>query len=182
MPLLTKVKELYLPGVRIVDLVTFPDDRGSFTEIMRIDWKELLGDDNIVQANLSFSYPGIVRAWHRHVRGQVDYFFVVKGAAKICAYDDREDSPTKGHLVEVVLSEQRRQILRIPGHYWHGYKVVSAEPVILIYFVSKLYDYENPDELRRPYNDPSIVPVAINGKKDDPRVGKSWDWFYPPHR
>ena len=112
--MLSKVRELSLPGVRIVDLVTFPDDRGTFTEIMRADWTEILGEDKIVQANLSFSFPGIVRAWHRHVRGQVDYFFVVRGAIKVCAYDDEERSPTRGHLVEVVLSEQRRQILRVP--------------------------------------------------------------------
>ena len=182
MPLLGSVRDLALPGVRLVDLVVFPDDRGSFTEIIREDWGELLGGDKIVQANLSFSYPGIVRAWHRHERGQVDYFFVVKGAAKVCAFDDDPNSPTRGHLVEVVLSEQRRQILRVPGKYWHGYKVVSSEPVLLVYFVTKLYDYDNPDELRRPWNDPSIVPVAINGRRDDPRVGKPWDWFYPPHK
>ncbi|NHW44802.1 MAG: dTDP-4-dehydrorhamnose 3,5-epimerase, partial [Candidatus Verstraetearchaeota archaeon] len=80
MPLLTAVRELPLPGVKLVDLATFPDERGIFTEIMRADWKDLLGDDVIVQANLSVTYPGIVRAWHRHVRGQTDYFLVVRGS------------------------------------------------------------------------------------------------------
>jgi len=182
MPLLTEVKELPLPGVKLVDLTRFPDERGIFTEIMRSDWKNLLGEDSIVQANFSITYPGIVRAWHKHERGQTDYFLVVKGSIKVCAYDDREGSPTKGCMVEVVLSEDGMQILRVPGHYWHGFKVVSPEPAYLIYFVNKLYDYQNPDELRRPWNDPTIVPKAINGKKDDPRVGKPWDWFYPPHK
>lgn len=182
MPLIDKIKNLALPGVKIADLVTFPDERGSFTEIIRMDWNDFIGNDSIVQANLSFSYPNIVRAWHRHLRGQVDYFFVVKGAAKICAYDDDPKSPTKGHLVEVILSESRRQILRVPGKYWHGYKVIGNEPVFLIYFVTKLYDYSNPDELRRPWNDPTVVPKVINGKEDDIRIGKPWDWFYPPHK
>jgi len=69
MPLLGNVKDLPLAGVKIVDLVTFPDERGSFTEVMRIDWKEIVQDE-IVQANLSVSYPGIVRAWHKHERGK----------------------------------------------------------------------------------------------------------------
>jgi len=69
MPLLTEVKELPLPGVKLVDVTRFPDERGIFTEIMRSDWKELLGEDSIVQANLSVTYPGIVRAWHKHERG-----------------------------------------------------------------------------------------------------------------
>ncbi len=182
MPLLGQVRELALPGMKLVDLMRFPDERGIFTEVMRSDWKELLGDDVIVQANLSITYPGIVRAWHKHERGQVDYFLVVKGSLKVCAYDDREDSPTKGYLVEVVLSENRLQLLRVPGHYWHGIKAVGVEPAYLIYFVNRLYDYKKPDEVRRPWNDPTVVPICINGKRDDPRCGKPWDWFYPPHK
>lgn len=182
MPLLTEVKELALPGVKIVDLVRSPDERGVFTEIMRVDWRELLGDDQIAQANLSITYPGIVRAWHRHRRGQTDYFLVVKGSIKVCAYDDEEGSPTRGNLVEVVLSEDRMQLLRVPGHYWHGFKALGIEPAYLIYFTSRLYDYRNPDEERRPWNDPSIVPSRINGRSDDPRVGKPWDWFASPHK
>ena len=182
MPLISEVKELALPGVKIVDLARFPDERGVFTEIMRMDWRELLEEDSILQANLSVTYPGIVRAWHRHRRGQVDYFLVVKGSIKVCAYDDDEGSVTRRHLVEAVLNEDRMRILRVPGKYWHGFKVVGPEPAYLVYFVNRLYDYENPDEERRPWNDPSIIPVAINGRKDDPRVGKSWNWLAPPHR
>ena len=182
MPLSGAIKELALPGVKLVDLMRFPDERGIFTEIMRADWRELLEEDSIMQANLSVTYPGIVRAWHKHERGQVDYFLVVKGAIKVCAYDDRENSPTKGHLVEVILSEYRMQILRVPGYYWHGFKAVGNEPAYLVYFVNRLYDYRNPDEVRRPWNDPTIAPICINGKRDDPRCGKPWNWFYPPHK
>jgi len=181
MPLLGNVKDLPLAGVKIVDLVTFPDERGFFAEVMRVDWEGIVQDE-IVQANLSVSYPGIVRAWHKHERGQVDYFFVLQGGVKICAYDDDPESPTRGHLLEIILSSKRPQLLRVPGKYWHGYKVVGNEVAYLLYFVNKLYDYKNPDELRRPWNDPTIIPIAINGRRDDPRVGKPWDWFYPPHK
>jgi len=174
---LIKVKELPLEGVRIAEIARFIDERGAFHELMRVDWRELLGEDRPLQANLSITYPGIVRAWHRHLRGQVDYFIVIKGAAKICAYDDESR-----HLVEVVLSESLPRILRVPGHYWHGFKAVGVEPTYLLYFVNRLYDYRNPDEERRPWNDPSIVPLRINGSPDDPRCGRPWDWFFPPHK
>ena len=182
MPILGDIKELVLPGAKVIDLARFPDERGIFAEVFREDWKEFLEEDNIVQANLSVTYPGIVRAWHRHLRGQVDYFLVIRGTLKVCAYDDEKSSPTKGHLIEVILNSERMQLLRIPGKYWHGIKAIGTEPVYLVYFVNKLYDYKNPDEERRPWNDKTIVPVAINGKEDDPRVGKPWDWFYPPHK
>ncbi len=62
-----------LPGVRGRDLRVNVDEQGFFAEILREDWKDLLGEDRIVQANLSFSYPGMIRGWHRHSRGQVSY-------------------------------------------------------------------------------------------------------------
>lgn len=166
-----------LEGVKILDLKKFPDERGFFSEILRQDWKDLLRDDAVVQANLSFSYPDMVRAWHRHLRGQVDYFVVAKGSMKICAYDDKTRQ-----LSEIIASEHKLQVVRIPGRYWHGTKTIGNEPSLTIYFVSKLYENKNPDEERRPWNDRAIIPVEINGKKDDPRVGKPWDWFAPPHK
>lgn len=166
-----------LEGIKIKALKRMLDERGSFTELMRADWKEILGEDQIVQANFSTSYLGIVRAWHRHLKEQVDYFLVLKGSLKICAYDDESQE-----LDEIVLSDQSFQIVRIPGHYWHGFKVVGNETAFLLYFTTRLYDYKNPDEERRPWNDLAIVPKLINGKMDDPRVGKPWDWFIVPYK
>ena len=174
------MKDYPLPGVKVCELKVIPDERGFFTEALRKDWSELV-DEWIAQANLSHSYAGTVRAWHRHTRGQTDYFLVLKGAMKICAYDDEEGSPTRGHLVEIIGGGGKLRVVRIPGHYWHGTKAIGDEPSLTLYFVTKLYDHENPDEGRRPWNDPTIVPTAINGTKDDPRVGKPWDWSHTTH-
>jgi dTDP-4-dehydrorhamnose 3,5-epimerase len=54
-----------LEGIRIKTLRRRHDERGSFTELTRRDWREILAEDEIAQANLSISYPGVVRAWHR---------------------------------------------------------------------------------------------------------------------
>jgi dTDP-4-dehydrorhamnose 3,5-epimerase len=166
-----------LKGITLKPLKRACDERGCFTEIMRKDWKDLLGQDQFVQTNFSATFPGIIRAWHRHNRGQVDYFTVLKGALKICVYDEETRE-----LDEIVSTGQDLQVLRIPGHYWHGFKAVGNEASVLIYFTTKLYDYQNPDEERRPWNDPKIVPKLINGKKNDPRIGKPWDWNYPPYK
>src|SRR5690242_15162043 len=105
-----------LPGVKFYDVRKNVDERGFFAEVIRQDWKELLGEDLIIQANLSFSFPGIVRAWHRHNRGQVDYFIVLRGSIKICAYNDQQGSPTRGQLDELIASEEKLQVVRIPGN------------------------------------------------------------------
>jgi dTDP-4-dehydrorhamnose 3,5-epimerase len=171
------MKEYSLKGVKTHEIKILPDERGFFAEALRNDWKELLEDEWITQANISYSYPNIVRAWHKHLRGQIDHFLVLKGAMKICAYDEKT-----GKMTEIIASGEKPTIVRIPGKYLHGTKTVSNEPSLTVYFVTRLYDYQNPDEHRRPWNDETIVPTEINGKKTDPRVGKPWDWSRPPHK
>lgn len=166
-----------LEGIIVKPLNQLTDERGFFTEVMRKDWKDLFLDDKLSQANLSFSYPEIIRAWHRHLKGQVDYFIVLEGAIKICAFDEKT-----GELTEIISTGKNLQTVRIPGHYWHGFRVISNQPAKLLYFTTNLYDYKEPDEERRPWNDPTIIPKTINGKKDDPRAGKSWNWHHPPHK
>lgn len=156
-----------LPGVKILELKKNVDERGFFAELMRGDWKDFFEKEGVVQTNVSWSYPGVIRAWHRHARGQTDYMIVLKGVMRICAYDEA----SKG-LDEVVSSSEKLQCVRIPGHYWHGVKVVGDEPALLVYFTTRLYDYSKPDEERRPENDPTII---------DPRTGKPFDWNRPPH-
>jgi dTDP-4-dehydrorhamnose 3,5-epimerase len=169
-------KEYPLAGVRTHELNVLPDERGFFGEALRQDWQEIV-DEWIKQVNLSYSYPGMVRAWHRHLRGQVDYFLVLEGAMKICAYDEE----TK-RLTEVIGSSTKPTLIRVPGSYWHGTKTISSNPSLSVYFANRLYEYSSPDEERRPWNDPKIVPSEINGSKTDPRVNRPWDWFYPPHK
>ncbi len=171
------MKEYPLKGVKIQEINVLPDERGFFAEALRLDWKEFLEEGWMEQANVSYSYPNMVRAWHKHERGQIDYFLVLKGAMKICAFEEET-----GKMAEVIASGEKPTLVRIPGKYLHGTKTVSAEPSLTVYFVTKLYDYKSPDEVRRPWNDRTIVPTEINGKKDDSRVGKPWDWFLPPHK
>ena len=166
-----------LKGIEVKQIKRLSDERGFFTEVMRKDWKALFAEDKIEQANLSVTYPGIIRAWHRHMRGQTDYFIVLKGTIKICAYNEK----TK-ELNEIISTSKDMQIVRVPGQYWHGFKAIGDEPATLLYFTTKLYDYSNPDEERRTWNDPTIKPKTINGKEDDPRINKPWDWNHPPHK
>jgi dTDP-4-dehydrorhamnose 3,5-epimerase len=157
-----------LEGIRIQEIRKNVDERGFFSEIFREDWKELFGQDEIVQTNLSVSYPGMIRAWHRHGKGQVDYFLVLQGAIKLCAYDDASKE-----VNEIISSQERLQLVRIPGYYWHGFKSIGDNRAVVVYFVNRLYDYKSPDEERRPWNDPSII---------DGKTGQQYDWNRLPFK
>lgn len=156
-----------LPGVKLQEIKKNLDERGFFAELFRTDWKGFIGGDRIMQINLSESKPSIIRAWHRHLRGQIDYIAVIKGTVKVCIYDGGAGSASKGQLEEVVLDSKNPKILRVPGHYWHGTKCIGKEPSTVLYLVTALYDYENPDEERKPFNDCGII---------DAKSSEAYDW------
>ncbi len=52
-------------------------------------------------------------------------------------------------------------MVRVPDHYRHGFRVAGNDPAMLIYSVNRLYDYLNPDEVRRPWDDAATVPWRL---------------------
>jgi dTDP-4-dehydrorhamnose 3,5-epimerase len=134
-------------------------------EIWRDDWEFYGGEDAPAMSYISITYPGIVRAWHRHMRGQIDHFVVVDGKIKVGVYDDRKGSSTQGELDTYVIGEGNKQVIKLPGDCWHGFKALGDGRAMLINLPSKLYDYTNPDEERLPY-DTDRIPL---------------DWEEPPH-
>jgi len=143
-----------IEGVEIRKLEKHVDERGMLCEIMRKDWSIF---KEFAMTYISITYPGIVKAWHRHSRTkQEDFFCVIQGMAKVVVYDSREDSPTKGLINEFVIGEDNLVLLKIPGECWHGFKAVGTKLAVLINFPTKLYDYENPDEERLPPNTDKI--------------------------
>jgi len=98
----------------------------------------------------SLSYPGVIRAWHRHTRGQIDHFVCPSGRIKIGIYDDRDCSDTRGEADTFVVGEHNQKVVRVPGDCWHGFKVIGDEQALLVNFPTALYDYDDPDEQRLP--------------------------------
>lgn len=137
-----------IDGVEVRDLLVNADERGHLVELFRDDWE--LYDPEPAMSYYSMTYPGIVRAWHRHRRGQIDHFVCPKGRLKVGIYDDREASPTEGELNTFVIGEHNQQVVRIPGDCWHGFMVIGDESAFLINFPTNLYDYDDPDEERLP--------------------------------
>ena len=98
---------------------------------------------------------------------------VLEGVVKICAYDGQAGSPTKGDLTEIIASGESLQLVRVPGHYWHGTKTLGVKPSLTLYFATQLYDSNDPDEIRRAWNDPGIL---------DPTSSEPFEWNKPPHK
>ncbi len=141
-----------IQGVEIKRLTRHADERGFLMELLR-------SDDPIFskfgQCYVSMNYPGVVRAWHYH-KQQDDYFVVVKGMVKVGLYDMRDGSPTHGEASELYLGDNNNIVLKIPAGVAHGYKTVGVEPSLLVNFPTELYNREEPDEHRLPWDTDQI--------------------------
>jgi len=139
-------------GVKIKKLKVFKDtpdlkqkvSPGIFMEVLRDDDKLL---KKFGQSNFTIAYKGTIKAFHFH-KYQDDLWFFANGRAAIVLYDQRKNSPTYGKTQIIYGGNDDYKLVLIPKGVVHGYKVLSKEPCLLFYLVTKAYNRNNPDEER----------------------------------
>jgi dTDP-4-dehydrorhamnose 3,5-epimerase len=141
-----------IDGVIVKKLTRHVDERGYLMEILRSD-EELF--QQFGQAYVSACFPGIVKAWHCH-RLQFDHFCCLAGNLKVGLYDDRPDSSTCGQTQALVIGPLNPVLVRIPPLVWHGFTALVGETAVVLNLPTELYNYREPDELRRDAFDPEI--------------------------
>lgn len=139
-----------IEGVHVRPLRKIPDERGAILHM-------LIEDDPYFErfGEIYFSavYPGVIKGWHIHKKMTLNYAVIV-GAIKLVLYDDREGSPTKGQVQELVVGEENYCLVTIPPMVWNGFKGVGTETAIVANCATLPHD---PTEISRkdPF-DPSI--------------------------
>ncbi len=141
-----------IDGVKLKELKTNCDERGRLFEILRRD-DELFSEFG--QAYLTTAYPGVVKAWHLHQR-QTDNMCVIRGRAKLVLYDSREDSATRGEIMEFFLGDDNRLLVQIPPGIYHGFKNIGTGELYVLNLPTNVYDRDNPDEYRLDPHDNDI--------------------------
>jgi dTDP-4-dehydrorhamnose 3,5-epimerase len=140
-----------IDGVEIKDLVTHPDERGFFREIIRVT--DPFFAEGFGQLSHSMMYPGTAKAWHIH-KTQVDWWYVPLGALKVALYDARPGSATHGVTMELFLGENYpAKALKIPPGVAHGCRAIGGVSH-LFYVTSNTYD--TGEEGRIAHDDPEI--------------------------
>lgn len=141
-----------IDGVSIKKLKVISDERGNLMEILRADDDQF---SKFGQVYITTAYPGVVKAWHFH-RLQDDNMTVLQGMVKIVLYDDRETGSTKGLINEFFVGTNNRVLIHIPKGIWHGFKCISDTEAMIVNIVTECYNYEKPDEYRKPAHDSEI--------------------------
>jgi dTDP-4-dehydrorhamnose 3,5-epimerase len=134
-----------LPGIEVIPLHRFEDERGWFVELRR----ESTLPKPTVQTNFSFSRRGVIRGLHYHERGQDDLFACLQGTARVVVLD-RET----GETFTRDIGDDDSVAVYIPGHYAHGFEALSD--LLFCYHVTQEYDPADPDEHGIPWSDPRV--------------------------
>lgn len=141
-----------IDGVKIKELKVWKDkpdlkqnvEPGFFMEVLRDDDKLL---KKFGQSNFTIAYKGTIKAFHWH-KYQDDLWFLSSGKAAIVLYDQRKNSKTKGETQVIYGGDDDYKLVLIPVGVVHGYKVLSSDPCLLFYHVTKAYNAKKPDEER----------------------------------
>jgi dTDP-4-dehydrorhamnose 3,5-epimerase len=151
-----EIINLSLPGLKLIRLNVFDDNRGFFKECYRRSrYAENGIECEFVQDNLSYSKKDVIRGMHyQSDPGQTKLVSVLKGKIYDVAVDIRPDSPYFGKWEGVYLDADKHEQLFIPIGFAHGFCVMSDEGAHVHYKVSSPYISATEKTFR--FDDPQI--------------------------
>ncbi|MCQ2014184.1 dTDP-4-dehydrorhamnose 3,5-epimerase family protein [Clostridium butyricum] len=116
-----------IDGVIIKPLKRICDDRGTIMKMQESTDCEFVGFGEIYFSTI---YPGVVKGWHLHKKTILNYC-VISGMIKLVLYDNRDESKTKGQLMEIVMGDENYCLVQIPVNIWNGFKCVGNKTAIV---------------------------------------------------
>jgi dTDP-4-dehydrorhamnose 3,5-epimerase len=143
-----------LAGVLTRRLRTQADERGEVTELLSAAWPES-ADGPPPHVYLATLEPGIVKGWIVH-QLQSDRTVTISGRIRWVLYDGRPDSPTRGRLQIVTVTERNRMLLVVPSGVWHAAENVGDATASFLNMPTRAYDHAHPDKFRLPLDTAEI--------------------------
>lgn len=131
-----------IDGVEIVPLRQIVDERGSVMHMLRADAAHFQEFGEIYFATVN---PGAIKGWHIHTRMTLNYA-VPHGQVKLVLYDERDDSATRGELMELFVGAANYVLVQIPPGVWNGVKGLGQTPSIVANCATLPHD---PEEIGR---------------------------------
>jgi len=137
-----------IQDVIIKPLRRISDERGSIYHMLRCDDPIF---EKFGEAYFATVYPGVIKGWHLH-KEMIQNYTVVQGMIKLVLFDVRDNSSTKGVLMELFIGEENYNLVKIPTGVWNGYKGIGVKPALIANCATMPHD---PDEMERldPFSD-----------------------------
>jgi dTDP-4-dehydrorhamnose 3,5-epimerase len=131
-----------IEGVVVSPRRQLVDERGKIVHVLREDDPEF---ERFGEVYFSWVNPGVVKGWHLHTAMTLNYTCPV-GLVKLALWDDREDSSSRGEVMELFLGPDDHRLVTVPPGVWNGFKGVAATPSMVCNCATLPHD---PEEIRR---------------------------------
>ena len=138
-----------IDGVKVISLKKIPDERGSIYNMLRSSDSHFTKFGEIYFSKI---YKGAIKGWHIHKKITLNYC-VVQGMVKIVLYDARDNSSTKGNIMELFIGDDNYVLVVIPFGVANGHKGIT-ETSLLANVPDVPHDKLDADEMIRidPYD------------------------------
>jgi len=147
-------------GVKVISLKRIPDERGTIYHMLRSSDEHFTKFGEIYFSKI---YKGAVKGWHIHKLLTLNYC-VISGMIKLVLFDSREDSPTRGNLMELFIGEDNYCLVQIPAGVTNGHKGLT-DTAMLASAPDIPYDRLPKDEMTR--IDPHHNDIPYNWERKD---------------
>ena len=142
-----------IEGVVVKPLRQILDERGKIMHMLRVDAPAFAQFGEIY---FSCIYPGAIKGWHVHKVMTLNYAVPV-GHIKLVLYDQRQDSPTRGVIMELFLGPDNYQLVTVPPMVWNGFKGIGTEMALVANCATHPHDSDeierlNPFDSSIPYD------------------------------
>jgi dTDP-4-dehydrorhamnose 3,5-epimerase len=164
--------ETKFPGVFIIELQRFEDERGFFAHSWsKSQFAERGLDSRLVECGISFNWKrGTLRGMHYQVapQAQVKIVRCTRGSVYDVIIDLRADSATFKQWIGVELTGENHNMLYIPKGFAHGFQTLEDASEVF-YQMSEVYAPESGRGVR--WNDPAFKiawpePVTMINERD----------------
>jgi dTDP-4-dehydrorhamnose 3,5-epimerase len=145
-----------IAGVIVAAPPVHEDHRGVLVEMYR---EPGFWDEPFAYAYQTSLRPGVAKGWFLH-REKQDRYHLAVGELLLFLYDDRDESPTRGLVNKLFLSERNNRDVFIPAGVWHLSLNVGLTDAVLINLPTTRYNPESPDRYHLPF-DTDEIPVDI---------------------
>lgn len=168
-------KETSIPGLLVIEMPTFEDNRGFFRENVRFNALDKVNKFkfNVKQWNHAKSHAGVIRALH--AEGWNKLVYPVTGKMFSALVDIRPDSPTFGKVETFNFDEKSHKALFIPKGVANSICVTGKKDVEYFYLVDAYYDGHDTTAIA--WNDPDLAidwpvkkPIISARDRNNPRL------------
>ena len=136
-------EETTISGVQVIPLRRIPDERGTIYHMLKRTDPHFVEFGEIYFTSI---YGGVIKGWHRHQYLTLNYA-CIWGRIKLVLYDEREDSPTRGNLMERFLGPDDYSLVVIPPQIWTGFKGMT-DVALVANCATRPHDPSAPDTER----------------------------------